>query len=56
MAINFRNRLENCDDNDVGNYEDLVTYRPADFATPQLIRKSLEGEFIFRASEPQTKR
>ena len=56
MAVNFRNRVENCTDNDVGNYENLITYRPEDFATPSLIRKSLMGDTFFRAFRPITKR
>ena len=56
MAVNFRNRIENCTNDDVGNYENCITYKAADFATASLIRKSLSGEYYFRASKPVTKR
>ena len=45
-AINFRNRVEDCDDSDAGNYEDLMMYMPADYRTPALIRKSVAGRTI----------
>lgn len=41
MAINFRNRVEDCLESDAGNYESLIPYRQADFQSPALIRKSL---------------
>jgi len=41
MAINWRNRLDGHTDLHVGNYENVITYRKDDFATPGLIRKSL---------------
>ena len=56
MAVNFRNRVENCFDEDVGNYENNIVYMPADYQSPQLIRESLQGEHYCRAFTPQTKR
>ena len=38
MDVNFRGRIENCDADLAGNYEDKIVYRPADFASPALIR------------------
>ena len=54
MAINFRGRIDGCEESDLGNYEDLVTYMPTDFATPVLIRKSVIGPLYTRAAEPHT--
>lgn len=54
MAINLRGKVETCEASDVGNYEELVTYMPADFATPALIRKSVNGAPYTRASTPRT--
>ena len=50
MNINFRsnNRIEGCLESDVGNYEDLLLYTPSDYATPSLIRKSLNGPLFRR--------
>jgi len=56
MAVNFRNRVENCHNKDVGNYENVILYMPQDYDTPQLIRKSLTGKYYLRASTPTTKR
>jgi len=42
MAINWRNRLEGHTDRHVGNYENILFYRKEDYASPGLIRKSLE--------------
>merc|ERR1711977_5541 len=52
MAVNFRNRVENCASADAGNYEDMIYYLPGDVETPGLIRKSL-GQFK-RAGSPET--
>mmetsp|Transcript_21203 Transcript_21203/g.29726 ORF Transcript_21203/g.29726 Transcript_21203/m.29726 type:complete len:206 (-) Transcript_21203:18-635(-) len=52
MAINCRNKIKNCMDNDAGNYATIVTYRPRDFALPSLIRRSI-GTFR-RAAKPST--
>ena len=38
---NFRGRVEGCDEGDVGNYEDLITYMRGDYESPALIRKSV---------------
>ena len=38
---NFRGRVDGCDEGDVGNYEDLITYMRGDYETPALIRKSV---------------
>ena len=56
MVVNMRNRLLNCFDDDMGNYQTAIPYRRADFETPALIRESLSGDFYFRASRPTTKR
>jgi len=50
MAINFRGKVEGCGDADCGNYEDLIAYTPADYATPALVRKSIAGAPYFRAT------
>ena len=50
MAINFRNKIDGCGDDDVGNYEDLLAYTPRDYASPSLIRRSVSGIPYFRAS------
>ena len=50
MAINFRNKIEGCGDDDVGNYEDLLAYTPRDYASPSLIRRSVTGPQYFRAT------
>jgi len=56
MAINFRGKLNGCGEDDVGNYEDLLTYMPTDYATPALIRKSVSGAggVFSRAAQPRT--
>ena len=41
MAINCRNRVTGITSELAGNYESVVAYRPADYAEPALIRKSL---------------
>ena len=38
---NFRGRVEGCNEDDVGNYEDLITYMRGDYETPALIRRSV---------------
>ena len=53
MAVNLRGRVEGCDNLDAGNYEEILNYRPGDFETPQLIRKSLQG--FCRAGDPRTR-
>ena len=53
MAVNLRGRVEGCDTSDAGNYEEILNYRPGDFETPQLIRKSLQG--FCRAGDPRTR-
>eukprot|EP00593_Proboscia_inermis_P009525 CAMPEP_0171308820 /NCGR_PEP_ID=MMETSP0816-20121228/18939_1 /TAXON_ID=420281 /ORGANISM="Proboscia inermis, Strain CCAP1064/1" /LENGTH=152 /DNA_ID=CAMNT_0011791957 /DNA_START=199 /DNA_END=657 /DNA_ORIENTATION=+ len=45
MAINFRGRIDGCTDDDVGNYEDLLSYTKDDYVTPSLIRKSVSGPY-----------
>ena len=50
MAINFRNKIDGCGDDDVGNYEDLLAYTPRDYASPSLIRRSVTGPQYFRAT------
>ena len=41
MAINFRDRLTDCKQSDAGNYQNMLVYYPADYASPSLIRASL---------------
>ena len=50
MAINFRNKINGCGDEDVGNYEDLIAYTRRHYASPALIRRSVTGPRYFRAS------
>jgi len=52
MAINCRNKIKNCIDSDAGNYATILMYRPRDFASPSLIRRSV-GTFR-RAAKPST--
>mmetsp|Transcript_8908 Transcript_8908/g.27295 ORF Transcript_8908/g.27295 Transcript_8908/m.27295 type:complete len:412 (-) Transcript_8908:63-1298(-) len=56
MAINFRGKVTGCGEADAGNYEDLMTYMPPDYATPSLIRRSVTGRggVYTRAAEPRT--
>lgn len=55
MDINFRSRIPGCDDNDAGNLEDKICYRPADYASPHLIRRSIaDPARLKRAAEPAT--
>ena len=55
MTINFRGRIDGCTEDDVGNYEDMITYMPADFETPALIRRSVTGPPFVRAAVPPTR-
>eukprot|EP00501_MAST-03F_sp_TOSAG23-6_P000319 GSMAST32.ASY1.ANO1.326.1 assembled CDS len=50
MAINFRGKIENLDDDQIGNYEDLIAYRKEDYLLPSLIRKSVTGPIYKRDS------
>lgn len=52
MAVNFRARIANCLDADAGNYDNALTYRQADWESPQLIRQSVKG--LRRAALPRT--
>eukprot|EP00316_Scyphosphaera_apsteinii_P015788 CAMPEP_0119324312 /NCGR_PEP_ID=MMETSP1333-20130426/62823_1 /TAXON_ID=418940 /ORGANISM="Scyphosphaera apsteinii, Strain RCC1455" /LENGTH=390 /DNA_ID=CAMNT_0007331991 /DNA_START=1 /DNA_END=1173 /DNA_ORIENTATION=+ len=52
MAVNFRGRVAGATSDLAGNYESLLFYRPADFASPALLRASLPK--LRRASEPPT--
>ena len=57
MPVNFRGKLDGCDEHWAGNYEDLITYMRPDYATPALIRKSVgvPGDRRYRrAAEPPT--
>ncbi|RHY24974.1 hypothetical protein DYB32_008584 [Aphanomyces invadans] len=42
MVANTRDRYPNVDQNMAGNYNTVVGYQPEDYATPSLIRKSLQ--------------
>ena len=55
MTVNFRGRVELCREDDVCNYEDLILYTPADYASPSLIRKSISNGVYRRAASPPTK-
>ena len=50
MAINFRDRVDGCSKDDVGNYEDLLCYSPSDYASPALIRKSVSPDSAYTAA------
>jgi len=52
LVVNFRGRMEDCETEDAGNYQNVVGYRPPDFDTPDLIRLSLKD--MKRASRPLT--
>ena len=49
MAINFRGRVDNCGESDVGNYEELIAYTKQDYKFPALIRKSISAPPYRRA-------
>jgi len=53
MAVNFRNKISCIGDSHAGNYENCIFYRPPDFATPSLVRKSVSS--LRRASTPPTR-
>ena len=58
MAINFRGRVEGCTEDMAGNYEDLMQYFRQDFATPELIRRSVApqaGSPFKRAGTPASR-
>ena len=53
MAINFRNRIEGCDENMAGNFEGLISFvGEADAGRPALVRKALLGNRFRRVSDP----
>lgn len=43
MPLNFRERLPDFKSDDAGNYEGALVFGPEDYATPQLIRKTLNS-------------
>ena len=45
MAINLRSRVDGCTERHAGNYETVIPYQRADFASPCLIRRSLQENF-----------
>lgn len=58
MAIDMRNRLPAYDKADAGNYEFALYYRPADYATPSLVRQAVagkDGEYGRRCTGSRTK-
>ncbi|KAG1675756.1 hypothetical protein FOA52_012412 [Chlamydomonas sp. UWO 241] len=58
MAINLRGRVQGCEEGDVGNYEDVISFAPADYSSPLLIRKSVaggDGRPYARAADPPTR-
>jgi len=52
MAVNFRGRVAEVDGSHAGNYENVIQYRPEDYASPALIRQSVDA--LHRASHPPT--
>ncbi|KAJ1482614.1 hypothetical protein T484DRAFT_1803376 [Baffinella frigidus] len=52
MAVNFRGRIPGVGEAHAGNYESMIRYRPADYASPALIRQSVG--VLRRASQPPT--
>lgn len=55
MDVNLRGRVPGCGAGLAGNYEDKIVYRPADFASPALVRASVQDPArLVRASEPRT--
>lgn len=52
MAVNFRGRVGGCGEKDVGNYVDILSHTPSDYATPDLIRKSVTPPVYAGASVP----
>ena len=54
MCINFRGRIENCGEFDAPNYFNTIIYRPRDYDSPSLIRKSITGGRFERAGTPPT--
>lgn len=50
MAFNVRGRLAELTNDHAGNYEGLISYQPADFRHPLLIRKSLEMPYKRRVT------
>jgi hypothetical protein len=53
MAINLRGRVDEsiCGNDDAGNYEDLIGYTPKDYASPELIRKSVAAAPFQRSTD-----
>eukprot|EP00602_Paraphysomonas_sp_CaronLab_P012831 CAMPEP_0185042668 /NCGR_PEP_ID=MMETSP1103-20130426/42485_1 /TAXON_ID=36769 /ORGANISM="Paraphysomonas bandaiensis, Strain Caron Lab Isolate" /LENGTH=238 /DNA_ID=CAMNT_0027582773 /DNA_START=499 /DNA_END=1212 /DNA_ORIENTATION=+ len=52
MAINYRNRVDGVTDSLAGNYEGVIGYQREDYASPSLIRKSLQKYKRFHADIP----
>jgi hypothetical protein len=52
MTVNFRGRVENLSEELAGNYQDVIRYRAPDYASPALIRQSVDA--LRRASQPPT--
>ena len=48
MAINLRNRLQEANNMDAGNYESVLTYDPPSYAKPEIIRQSLHQGAPFK--------
>jgi hypothetical protein len=57
MAVNMRGKVQGCKESDAGNYQDTISYRPEDYATPELIRRSVAGggRPYVRAADPPTR-
>lgn len=55
MAINFRDKVPNCDRYDAPNYINAVIYGKTDYNTPQSIRKSISGDVYEPISGSKTK-
>jgi hypothetical protein len=57
QTINFRGKIKGCEDNDVGNYEGMMSYfAESDWKTPAMIRKSVSGRNgqYTRAGQPRS--
>ena len=54
MAANFRGKVDGCDDQLVGDYEDLIEHFPRDCASPSRLRRSVTGPTYRRTGVPAT--
>jgi hypothetical protein len=54
IAVNFRNRVDNLNDNHAGNYESIIAYRKEDILKPEYIRLSLPNYKSISGTMPTT--